>query len=268
MFKDPKKAIKFIIDDCKEKIKSNNPKIALKNNPNLLKEYQHSHKVEIDQLLKKIRDQHKELLPFVREIKKQINDITETTYICAVYLLLCHSFQVFNSLFILAEHGKHSSILTLIRMIKESLMLTNLFVIDSAKNHRKNIDKWFSGEIITHGVGRKETSKYHDELSLDPNIDLEKLEKFIYQIESLSVHISYASIVTCICPFNEDYEFAGATCLNYTKENLKHASLTMTATNITLMGVYSSLLKDIAGHAKLDKILLKYDPNINKKKKT
>lgn len=254
-----RKTVKKIIDINKQAIKNSAPKVTLKENPDFLTIKLDRDKAEIHQILKKLRSQHNELLPFVKEIKKYIQDITETTYVCAAYLLLCHTFQNWNSLFLLAEYGKNSAIQTLIRMIEESLKLIELFVVES-KNKRDNIDKWYSGEIIIHGTGRKMTNKFFDDL-LNTNSDIEELETHIYQMESQTPHNSYASVLECISPFTEDYDFEGYTGFHRTNESaIKYAEGKMKTTIITLKTVYSLLLKDQHGFEKVNKILLKYNP--------
>lgn len=263
-----RKIVKLVMDSNKQAIKNREPKIALKKNPNLLIVNQKKYKNEIDQILIKLRDQYTELLPFVKGIKKHIKDITETSHVCAVYLSLCFAFQNWNSLFLLAEYGKNSAALALIRMIRESLTLAELFALESSKNEREYLDKWCSGEIIPNRIGREMVSKFFDELSPIPNLIplhyVKNLMTKLYQMESQVLHSSYASILECISPFTEDFDFEGYTGFYRTKIFLKHAEGMMTATSSTLKLVYLLLLKDAGSFDKVNEILMKYNPNMDR----
>lgn len=263
MQKQTGKTVKSVIDGIKKAIKNDKPKIVLGKNPNILIIRQKNDKNEIDQKLSKLRDQYTELLPFVKGIKKHIKDITETTHVCAVYLLLCFAFQNWNSLFLLAEYGKNSAALAIIRMIRESLTLAELFVLESSKNEREYIDKWCSGEIIPNRIGREMVSKFFDELSailnLIPLHYIKNLMTKLYQMESLFIHSSYVSILECISPYTENFDFEGYTGFYRTKIFLKHAEGMMTATSSTLKLVYLLLLNDAGSFDKINGILMKYN---------
>jgi hypothetical protein len=107
------------------------------------------------------------------------------------------------------------------------------------------------------------TNEFYDEHSPNSNIDFKKVEAHVYQMESHHAHNSYASILECINPCTEDYDFEGFTGFYRTKFALEYSRGTMTATNIALGTVYSFLLKDLDSSKKINKILIKYDPNIN-----
>ncbi|OGY84537.1 MAG: hypothetical protein A3F54_05525 [Candidatus Kerfeldbacteria bacterium RIFCSPHIGHO2_12_FULL_48_17] len=256
-----RKKVEWLIENHKQAIKNNGAKIALARNPNLPRMMQEREKFEIQYLLNRLRDQRTELLPFVKGIKKHVKGITENTHVCAVYILLSRIFQNWDALFLLAEHGKNSPSQNLMRMIKEGCMLVKLFTVDSDSGERKNLDKWFSGDIVSHGIGRDTTSEYFDEHSPYPEIDTKKLESHIYQMESQASHNAYASILESVSPFTEDFDFDGHADFHHTKAVIAEGSMTDTA--ITLKAVYSILLKDIDGFEKISEILIKYNPDIN-----
>ena len=267
MQKQTRKTVKLVIDGIKKSIKNRKPKIALEKDPNLLIVNQKKDKNEIDQKLSKLRDQYTELLPFVKGIKEHIKDITEETHVYAVYLLLCFAFQNWNSLFLLAEYGKNSAALALIRLIEESLKLAELFTIEFCKNERKYLNKWCSGEIISHSICREVINKFFDELlpipNLPPYIYIKKQETYLYQMESQVIHSSYAPILECISPFTEDFDFEGYTGFYRTKIFLKYAEGKMTTTSNTLKLVYILLLKDKDGFDKINGILIKYNHDMS-----
>ena len=252
MQKQTRKIVKSVIDDIKKAIKNREPKILLKNNPNFLIDQQNRNKNEIDQKLSRLRDQYTELLPFVKEIKKHIKDITEETHICAVYLSLCFAFLNWNSLFLLAEYGENLAAQSLIRVIRESLGLAELFAIEFSEKKEKYLNKWYSGKIIVHRIGREKRSKYFNKYLPHLYLDTEKLEAQLYQIESQVIHSSYEPILECISPFTEEFDFeehAGFHRTNF--EILEYAKHIMNLTNTTLQFVYLLLLKDKGALKKL-----------------
>ena len=257
-----RKNIKEVIESNKQAIKSKKPKEALAQNPHLLFIEKERYRITIRSLLLRLRNQHSDLLPFVRKLKSRIKDITETTPICAIYLLLCRVFDDWETLFILAEKGKSSAVGNLIRMIKEGNMLVNLFVIEFSNGNSANLDKWFSGEIIPHSTGREEMGKYFDKY-LPSELDDRKLAAHIYQVESQVPHNAYATILELISPFTEDYDFDSRTGHYRTIAWLRYSAGSLENTNIALKMVYSSVINDEEVFKKVNEILTKYNPKIN-----
>lgn len=257
MNKHAKETVEFAIKDSKRAIKSPLPKIALKQNPNLLADEQKKNEDEIAKRLDYLKKYYNELLPFIKEIKQYIKDITEETPICAAYLLLSSAARYWKSIFLLVENGDLAFQITL-RTIKESLALTDLFTLEFRKNKRKNLDRWFSGEIIKHGSAREAHSDFIKEDPTNAELDIKGLAAHIYQLESQYLHNSYAAILECISPFTEDFDFGKRTCYLRTKDALDQLKSTMDATNITLKSTYLFLIQDKEKYEKLDKILIKY----------
>lgn len=260
MHEQTKNDIKLIIDDNHQKIKSPKPKIALKQNPNLLKDRREKDVVQINEMLDSLQNQNDELLPFIKALKNKIPDITAETHLTAIYLLLCYNAQTWQSLFLLAKNGFYSQTMTLIRMIKESLMLCDNFALEFKNNINESLKKWFSGSIVSHSVGRNNMSQFIEEYSTYPNLDVKQLQTHIYQMESLIPHNSYASMLENISPFTENFDFEGYTGFYRTLSALKYAMGTMSTFAITLKGVYLILLNDPTSYDKINEILIKYDP--------
>lgn len=258
-----RKKIQFTIESNKFAIKQKEPKVAWSREPNLRHSIQKRHKREIDELLTILQKQHVELLPFVKNIKSHIKDITESTHICAIYLLLCHIFDNWNSLFLLAENGKSAAMANLLRMIREGNLLVHLFVTEAAAKKRTNLDKWFAGDIIGQAICRKTVSAYPAKHSPHPEIDEEKLGAHIYGIESQASHNAYIATLESVSPFTEDYDFAGYTGFYRALSWLRCMRGALSSTNIALKAVYSSVIKDKDNYKELDDILMKYEPSIN-----
>ena len=259
MQQEAKNQIKALIEDNQKKIKDPEPKKYLGIHPNVLTDIQKEKELEIAYLLGQLDNQYKELLPFVEKIKLNIGDITEQTFVCATYLLLCRIFDNWESIFILAKEGKSPAVGNMIRTIKEGIMQVQLFSIDSLSMDRTNLDKWFSGDIVTHGVGREKLAKFCKE----ENPEGEKTDDLttqIYSIESLVSHNSYASIIESVSPFTEDYSFNGSTSYHRTVAWLRYAIGSLESTNIAMKFVYSHIMKDTDGYQKLSEILVKYNP--------
>lgn len=257
MNKHAKETVEFVIKDNKRAIKSPLPKIALKQNPNLLTDEQKKNEDEIAKRLDYLQKYYDDLLPFIKEIKQHIKNITEETPICAAYLLLSSTARYWESIFLLVKNGDLAFQNTL-RTIKESLALTDLFALEFRKEERKYLDKWFSGEIISHGSARQAHSDFFMEDPKNSSFDLKSLAAHIYQIESQSSHNSYATMLECVSPFTEDFDFEKYTRYARTKYAMDYLKGSMDATNITLKSTYLFLIQDEEKYEKLDEILIKY----------
>jgi hypothetical protein len=262
MQEESRKKIEKVIASNKFAIKKKEPKIAFATNLRLRHDILVQDKREIAILLSALQSQHSELSPFVHRLKSYVKDITEETHICAVYLILCHIFENWDSVFLLADNGKSNAVGNLIRTIKEGIMLTELFCFDCKNNDSTNLKRWFSGYIIEHSVGREKMSKNFDESLINPQLDFKKMDAHIYQMESQVPHNSYATILELVSPFTEDYDFDGFTGYHRTLAWLRYATGSLAATNISLKAVYSYIINDEQIYNNLDKILLKYNPNL------
>ncbi len=265
MHEETKKSIKLLINSNRQKIKAPEAKQALKNNLNLLKTIKERDIKIIIKLLQRLQNQNNELSPFVKDLKNKISDITAETHLCATYLLLCYVLQTWQSIYLLAKNGFYSQVLILIRVIKESLMLCDNFILEYKNNNKESLNKWFSGVIISHAVGRKSVSRFIDEYGNFPNLDTKQLQSHIYQMESLFPHSSYTSMLENVSPFTENFDFEGYTGFRRMESALKYAIGTMGTFAITLKSVYLFLLQDHIKYDKIDRILTKYDNNLNKK---
>ncbi len=264
MSKQTRKSISELIDRLKKSIKNSVPKTTESKYPGYLDHTRLLNKIIIEQKLEVLQGRYSELFPFIEALKAKIPDIIENTHLCAVYLLLCYNLQTWKSLFLLAKYGHYSAIMSLIRKLKEISMLVQHFTLEKKDNIRTDLDKWFSGEIISHSIGRNSSTKLMESDNPYPELDYGKLQSFIYQIESQAPHAGYASILECISPFTEDFDFNGYAGYGRTISALEYANGTMNDINLALKAVYSLILNDPIGYEKIDQILLKYDPSMKR----
>ena len=256
-----RKKITAVIEDNKRAIKAPEPKDALAADPSVLEQSELSSRKHIALLLAKLQSWHADLLPFVRNLRKHVQDITEGTHLCAIYLVLCHLFDNWVTAFDIAQHGKSPALGNLMRFIKEDEMLVSLFAIEAHQGKRANLDKWLAGNIVSHATGRDVTSEFFDAHSIAADVDLAKLSAHIYQVESQGTHPSYASMLELVSPFTEDYDFTSRTQLFRTTTWLRYALGSMTACNIALKSVYGLLLNNEKSYQAINDTLMKYDPS-------
>ena len=246
-----KKVIKEAIESNLKAVKSNRPKLLLKNDPELLEKKFIKTNLDIERQLSELVKHYNELLPFVKAIKYQINDITEKTHYCAVYLVLCQAMNYWKSIFLLLKNGESSTIQLTNRAIKEALSLAELFSCEFHNKKDNFLKKWFLGEIIKNKEHRDVIESLVGEIAGNINKDL-------YRMESHPVHVSYVSVIELISPFTEDYDFEKYTKFQRTFLNFRYLKGSMDRTNIALKYVYNFLLRDKAGCDQLDKILTKF----------
>lgn len=256
MNEETKKDKDFLIADNKRAIKNPKAKDALRENPNLVEEDKESSKMEIAIKLPLLEQYFNELLPFIKNLRNYVGDITEETFVCAVYLSLSHACQDWRSLFTLAKVGDYGSF-AFVRLIKEVIAQSDLFVLNSRKSEHKNLKKWFAGEIVGHGECRDAQDKFMQENGMTAD-EIKDMAKRIYHMESLLIHGSYISMLESVSPFTEDFDYDGRTQYFRTSKGLDYAKGTMDAMNISLKLVYGQLVGDKEKYEQLDKILTKY----------
>lgn len=251
-----KKDKAFLIADNRRAIKSLEAKKALAENPNLIEEDKERSKMEIALKLPALEQYFNELLPFIKNLRSYVQDITEETFVCAIYLALSHACQDWRSLFSLARNGDYGSF-AFVRLIKDAIALSDLFVLDARKNESKHLKEWFSGEIVNHGAFRVAQDEFMQESGLEADV-MKNMASHIYQMESLVIHGSYISMIESISPFTEDFDHEGRTQYFRTSKGLDYAKGTMDAMNISLKLVYGQFVGDKEKYEQLDKILIKY----------
>lgn len=251
-----KKDKAFLIADNRRAIKSLEAKKALKEDPNLIEKDKERSRMEIALKLPTLEQYFSELLPFIKNLRGYVQDITEETFICAVYLSLSHACQDWKSLFSLARNGDYGSF-AFVRLIKEAIALSDLFVLDSRKNKHKHLSEWFKGEIVGHGACRIAQDEFMQEGGMVVD-EMKNIASHIYQMESLVIHGSYISMIESVSPFTEDFDYDGRTQYSRTNNGLDYAKGVMDAMNINLKLVYGQLIGDKEKYEQLDKILTKY----------
>jgi len=229
----------------------------LLSNPNFLTEYENDILVLNKDLLNNLICQFKEISPFVSNLKNE--DITERNISNAVYLLFSSVIASFESTFILAENNKYSSIMILSRNIEEALKQIQLFMLEHRDNEDTKLQNWFDWEIISHWEWREKVSS-----SIDIDwLNIKEMSSYIYQLTSLFAHNWYISILENISPFTKDVDYSWLTEKYRLSWWIEQLLRNMTKCIVALKWVYFLILKDSKTYDEIDKILLKYNPNIS-----
>lgn len=229
----------------------------LSNNPNFLIEYENDILALNKDLLNHLICQFKEISPFISNLKNK--DITEQNILNAVYLLFSSVIASFESTFILVEHNKYSSIMILSRNIEEALKQIQLFMLEYKDSEDTKLQKWFNWEIISHSEWREKVSS-----SIDIDwLNIKEMSSYVYQLTSLFAHNWYISILENISPFTKDVDYGWLTEKYRLSWWIEQLLRNMTKCIVALKWVYLLILKDNKTYDKIDKILLKFNPNIS-----
>lgn len=254
-----KAMVSLLIKDNCSAIKSQRTKDVFLSNPESFRIKMLDDIGQVKKTLNLLNDYNEELFNYVVRLKTKIPDITSQTIFTALYLLYSYNHRTWKALFLLAKEGYFSQIGTLIRMIKETQMLCDGFAIEFNKNLDTNLKKWFSGDFISHSVGRELINEFFKIENNDLSENFDEVQSHIYQVESLDPHSSYISTLQCISPFTEDFDYDGYTNFHRTVSSLKYAVGTMMNCNTSLKFIYLLVLKDNVGYNELSKVLSKYD---------
>lgn len=177
------------------------------------------------------------LLPYSKNLKSLVKDITEETHICGIYLLLCHTFDTWKAFFHLIGGDYSTAAGIQLRNIQEADMLISLFIVEHLEKERTHLQEWFSGKIISHRKGREKVGAFYSKT--DASMDsIEEIASYIHEIESLGAHNAYISVLQLVSPFTEDFDFSGYTQIYRSLSEVRHAIRIMTQTNITLKAIY------------------------------
>lgn len=259
MHEETKKWLNEIIQSNRLAIKNPGAKRFMKINPDYIADLTNENQENIDIAIIELREQINQLKPFILRIKGNVIDITEETPTCASYLLLCSILNEWESLLLLAQQWKYSSVSTILRKINEAIDICDLFAFDTKNWIVKNIQSWFSWGTIQNQL----TREAHDKATpIEAWIDVATLCSHIYQMESHWAHNGYASILENISPFAEDFDFNWPTGLHRTVSALKSAKYCMTNLIQCLRFVYLIILRDFVWELELEKILKIYNPSI------
>jgi hypothetical protein len=242
-------------------IKNQEAKDAIARHPEVEIQDQKDHKQKIKEGLYILNERLHLLIPFVKKIGSKLTDITDESYLNAMYLLGCYCIQSLHSFFVLARFGQYPAALAVIRMIKETSMLMQHFTFEKMEGKDSDLKKWFGGDLVMHSAGRESTASM-SEKNGEWGMNHKALSSYVYQIESLAPHSGYVTMLECISPFSEDFEIDGNTELYRTISTVKYANGTLTDFNVTLKGIYKLILGDMTNYKALDEILLKFDPQM------
>ncbi|MDD2693656.1 MAG: hypothetical protein PHY14_01880 [Candidatus Gracilibacteria bacterium] len=227
-------------------------------NPEYEGDLKSEHLRKIENQILEIEVVLKELSPFVYNIRNSISDITGNNPTCAIYLLLCSCIESFKAIVILGKSGFYQEIMTINRKLEEAMTQCEVFMHDNNEDIITNFNKWFSGAIISHSVGREKIGALHK----NTDVNVESLGNYIYRMESNVSHNGYIGMLEMISPFTKDYDLVGSTRFHRTAGAIGHTIGKLTHFTILLKGIYLYLFKDFKTFDKIDIILKSHSPDI------
>jgi len=256
--------IKKLIDGHLRKIKNNKQREAhFKKDPRLPDKIKIDDQYIIEEYVGSLKEVYNKLFPFVRNIRTSyVLDITDNNLNCAIYLLLCHVFETWKTVFLVAKNGMNAQMIILVRHIIETLDLVNFFIIKGEES--KDLKRWFSGEIISNKKSRKAIRSFMEEnVKVKNEIDFYNVKTYIYSILSQYPHSGYCILLESVDVFKKDFDFNNYSSFHFTKTNMGYTNEIMNLTIITMKLVFE-YLKDGKTYAELDSILREREPHVSK----
>lgn len=241
--------------DRLEKLRSHQGKDFLFMNP-LYPESEKKRDMEkMNEELVHLKTIHGDLVRRVKKLKQLIPDITDQTVLCAIYLIYGKVLQTWESIFLLASQGKHFDTMELIRSIGENLDLIHTFHLEEKGKYLK---KWFSGEIVEHGVSRKIGGEFLKKRKIkiveENDLSPQQIARDIYRAFSKYTHGSYSAVLDSVDVFNEDFDWNGYAGAHYMIRHKGALENAMVATLVALKMTYLSM-EDDPSFNEIDKIL-------------
>jgi hypothetical protein len=193
------------------------------------------------------------LVPYIKFTKRHLKKgITERTKFSACFLIYHKIIQSWEALLVLAKKGYYQESMEMLRSIGENIDLVNLFIF---QKESKNLEGWFSGEIIQNSIARENFQEALNASQVLPTeVEVKKLMAHIYKGFSNYTHGGYVAMLESIDVFRKDFDFektAGYHRLSETLPNFRHLinALTLSLTSYYLLVVEdqekSSELKDL-----------------------
>jgi len=253
-----KAAVKKVIASQLMAIKDPITKMLVELNPEHPKLEKQRQQKQIKEQVAEMEVIYEEMLPFIKNLKKHINSITEETQICAIYLILGRVAKGMKALFLLTKEGMQYEAVETARSIQESLGLVTTFILPKYSEY---LPKWFEGQIVKNSVSRKASHELLNPDELGVEISIEEMENDIYTLFSQYAHTSYAALLTSINVYTEDIDFENITGAHRSATNFQSVvKATMISLLHSLRFVYMFLLKDISESDKITKIVDKISP--------
>jgi len=195
-------------------------------------------KEEID----KIKSIHSKTLPYIKKLRELINDITERTEICAIYLIYGKIIQAFDSIFLLSAEGFNFEVMELCRSINESLDLIKLFHLDVSHQY---LNDWFDGKIIDNKIAREAEHKLLTSGGIEAVdsgiIDPYDMITEIYRVFSKYTHCAYGAILDSVDVYHHNFDWNKYGGFHYMLHNMHEVESTMVSTVVTLKMTYQKL---------------------------
>jgi hypothetical protein len=218
-----------------ESIKNKRTTKEFEKNPDLPNQYKRYEIEIIEQYTNNLEKIRQDLIPYAQKIKHEhIHDITESSLNCAIYLLICHTLEVWEAILLLAKNSFNSEMMDLTRHVKETLELIHLFLIKG--NDSGVLKKWFAGETIPNREARKAIKKEFDEWQDNSKVEvnISSILAHIYDKLSLHTHSSYHPMLESVDVFNKDFDFKKYANTHFTMENLRFVNTIMGSTLVIM----------------------------------
>ena len=259
-----KKDVKKLIDGHIQKIQNKEKGLCFQLNPNLPDRIEREDQDIIERAIITLEDLRSLLFPFVKNIKRDyIKDVIEKTLTCGIYLLLCHVFETWEVVFLLARNGMNTQMMNLIRHIRETLDLIEFLIIKGEGS--QDLKKWFGGEVVSPKKSRKAIEAFlESDHTLKNEIDFYNMQSYIYALMSMYTHSGYCAMLESVDVFNKDFDFKKYSSFHFVKEAIKNTNEIMNSTMITMKSVFL-YLKDMKSYQQVDIILKKQLPQLDKK---
>lgn len=258
------KDVKKLIDGHIQKINDEKKDLIFKLDPNLPDKIKKEDQDIIERAIITLEDLYSLLFPFVKNIKRDcIKDVAEKTLTCGIYLLLCHVFETWKVVFLLARSGMNTQMMNLIRHIKETLDLVEFFIIKGEGS--QDFKKWFDGEVVSPKKSRKAIEAFlESDPTLKNEIDFYNMQSYIYALMSIYTHSGYCAMLESVDVFNKDFDFKKYSSFHFVKGAIKNTNEIMNSTMITMKSVFL-YLKNMRNYQQIDTILKRQLPQLDKK---
>lgn len=198
------KSTKEAIDDWKSKLQSGHAKAAAAADPGFPERQKEKHKELLQEPLGFLRDILETIKPLVYGLRSSIEQITEETQICAIYLLFGSVISKWEAMLSLLKQGRSYEAMDQRRSLQEALDLIELFISDTSKKH---LEDWFDGKIVLNWPARNIFDRILKHTPFAKKYSAYSAKTYIYSMMSGYTHNSYAAVSSeLVDVFTEDLD--------------------------------------------------------------
>ncbi len=214
-----------------------------------------------------LRSIYFKILPYIKRVKKNVNDITDQSKVTAIYLLFGKASQEVNAIFTLLENGFHYESMELVRTLHETLDLISHFI--NINDDNKDLKKWFDGKFIKNESSRDSMQDFFNngtENGEEP-VQIKEAKAGIYGGLSNYSHVTYSAILDSFDVFHQDFDFEKIAGYHYVNSSsIPYVRTELIAILITLKHFYG-YIKDLKTYNEIDKFLNEIAPEMKDKDK-